>query len=326
MIVFVLLSLDLTTGQAAASSSPGSVQSTGAHTSGVKAGSVLWDFTHEHYLNYSLSGEFSEMVSTLNSNGYTIDSISNGINNVVLDNYDIVIINLGSNWNSAYSTEEADSLAAFVARGGSVLIQSENTNCPNSNLNEIVSRFEMNVGLGNPTDCITSFTSDPTYAAIFSGISQACGEAPGTVGAYGSSADIAWASGNTLMCGRCESNQGGVILVGDINIWDNSNIHTNDNEALLVNVFDWLSDPPCKPTGTEEGYGGHTRLRVWPSVAGDFVRVSLPSGHKRATVYNGAGAAVASFESGLNPVSGLEPGVYLIKAGNSCESFVVPGN
>jgi len=286
---------------------------------------VLWDQTHGPYLDYKLMGSYTTIYNDLVANGFTVDTTVIGVNNVNLNNYDIVVINLGSNWNSAYSAAEADSLLAFVNRGGSLLIQSENTGCPNGNLTQIANRFGMTVGTGACGDCFTSFTGNATYTPIFSGIASACGIATGSVGFAAPSEAIGWSSGVPLMVGRCEQNKGGVLLIGDINIWDNTYIGNNNNRALGLNVFNWLSAPPCAPTYLEAQEGAALPgdvLRVSPNPARNILRVSLPAGSEAATLFNCLGAPVMSLGQGEADISGLSSGVYFLRAGGQVKRVV----
>ncbi len=323
MLYFVLAFVDMSTGLQA-TESHGADTSVVCRSYGGKAGAVLWDQTHGVYLEYSLNGRFSSMRDTLMNHGYSFDTTVNGVNNESLDNYRIVVLNLGSNWNSAYTQEEADSVAAFVARGGSVLIQSENTGCPNSNLNLVVNTFEMSVGLGNPQTTMDSFSTNPTYSSMFTGVSSVTTQAPGQVGASGQSEEIAWFGGAPGVVGRCESDHGGVVLVSDINLWDNTNITNADNATMLINVFDWLSDPPCAPTSAGEKNSSSTQtLLVSPVPASQFLRVVLPVGLDHAVLYNSAGAPVMKLHQGRVDISCLAPGVYFLKAGDQSRPVII---
>jgi len=319
MVILLICAIDLSTGGEATATAPENAGP--VIPSGSKAGAVLWDYTHGIYCPsycYSLTDKYSMLASLLSANGYTLDTTRAGVNNVNLDLYKIVVISLSCNWNSAYSAAEADSLAAFVTRGGSVLIMSENTGCPNANLAQVVSRFGMTVGLGDPQACYSSFTANPTYASIFTGITpgNVCTAAPGAVGASSPSELIGWMASYGGMAGRCVQGQGGVILIGDFNHWDNDRLYNGDNDELALQVFSWLSSPPCKPTETEETPAPVKKLMVLPNPAGDFLMVTLPSGLEGATLYDITGAPVMRIRDGKNDLKDLRPGVYLLKAGD----------
>ena len=320
MIALLFCAIDLTTGQEAISTRPAEPHE--AQTSD-KAGAVLWDQTHGVYIDYRLMGSFSALYNLLISNGYTAETTVVGVNNLNLDVYRVVVLCLASNWNSAYSVAEADSLQAYVARGGSVLVMSDNTGCPNGNLTEVLNRFNMAAGLGTPGDCLSNSTTNPTYTPIFSGVSSACGSAAGTIGASSPSELIAWASGVGMMAGRCQNGQGGVVLIWDINIWDNSDIGGYNNATLALNTFNWLSNPPCSPTGSDEAPSRpESSLSVSPNPCAGYLDVILPSGCEAATLFNALGAPVMSLGQGEADISGLAGGVYFLRAGNQVKRVV----
>ncbi|MEO0249888.1 MAG: hypothetical protein ABIN58_10225, partial [candidate division WOR-3 bacterium] len=271
MILVLLLVTDLTTGQEVSLSLAPAISTDQPAAASGKAGGVLWDQTHGVYLDYRLNGSFSILRDTLIARGYTPETTAAGVNNIDLSPYRVIVLCLASNWNSPYTSAEADSLVAFVNRGGSLVVMGDNTGCPNGNLTPVLTRFNMLAGVGTPGDCITSTTANPIYTS-------ACGSASGTISASSPSEVIAWSSGNPLMAGRCENNKGGVFLVGDINIWDNSDIYNYNNMTLMKNVFDWASSPPCRPTDAAESPEPRPGLRVSPNPVKDFLSMSLPAG------------------------------------------------
>lgn len=210
---------------------------------------------HGIFLNYSLEGSYSTLRTILEAQGYTFTTTTAGVNNIDLSPYRIIVICLGSNWYSTYTADEAETLVAFVNRGSSLLIISENTACPNGNLTQITNRFNFTVGLGNPQSCYSSFSINPTYSSIFVGISSGnhCTDAPGAVGASAPSETIGWMGSPAGAAGRCESGKGGVLLISDANHWDINNLYDGtQNDLFALQVFAWLSSPPCSPTGTDE--------------------------------------------------------------------------
>lgn len=322
-MLVLLIAMDLTTGQEVFPFSLAPIVSSEQKVAADgKAGGVLWDQTHGIYLDYRLNGWFSILRDTLIARGYALDTTVAGVNNIDLSPYRIIVICLGSAWNSPYSSAEADSLVSFVNRGGSLVVMGDNTGCPNPNLTPVLSRFNMSAGLGSPGDCITSTTANPVYTPIFVGVSSACGTATGTIGASSPSEVIAWSSGDPLMAGRCESNKGGVLLVGDINFWDNTYIYNHNNMTLMKNVFAWLSSPPCLPTDAAEPSGPWPSLRVSPNPVKDFLSLSLPPGAERAVLYNAAGVPVAKLYPGDNDLRGLSEGVYFLRAGDQTKRLV----
>ncbi len=323
MILALLATVNLTTGQEVLPSSVAPIVSSENNASlNGKAGAILWDYTHGIYLSYNLDQWYSTLRSTLEGQGYSFTTTTGGIHNMNLSPFRIIVICLGSAWNSAYSSVEADSLVAFVDRGGSLLVMGDNTGCPNANLTPVLSRFNMLSGTGGCGDCFTSTTGNPTYTAIFSGVSQACGVATGSISASSPSEVIGWVSGVPLMAGRCETNKGGVLLIGDINQWENAYIGNVDNLQFLVNTFAWLSNPPCMPTDAAESPEYKPGLRISPNPVKDFLSLALPAGTESATLYNAAGIPVARLYAGNNDLRELPEGVYLLMVGDQTRRVV----
>jgi hypothetical protein len=321
MILAILLAINLTTGREV---SPFASSGNDAIPNDKTIG-VLWDYTHGLYCPgpcYSLEARYTQLVSILNGQGYTFTTTTAGVNNIDLSPFRIIVLCLGSAWNSAYTAAEADSLVSFVNRGGSLLVLSDNTSCPNGNLNPVLSRFNMTAGVGGAGDCFTSTTANPIYTPIFSGVSQACGVATGAISASSPSEVIAWTSGTPLMAGRCESNKGGVLLIGDINHWENDFIGNGDNIRFMINVFNWLAWPPCLPTDAAESPGLRPSLCVSPNPFRDIVSLGLPAGAEGALLYNPAGLPVARLFAGENDLRELPDGVYFIKYGDQIRRLV----
>lgn len=323
MILTILVAVNLTTGQEISPLSVAHITAANhdASVSG-KAGGVLWDQTHGIYLDYRLNGSYTILRDTLIGRGYIPETTVAGVNNIDLSPYRIIVLCLGSAWNSAYSSAEADSLVAFVNRGGSLVIMGDNTGCPNANLAPVLSRFNMTAGVGAAGNCFTSTTANPTYTPIFSGVSQACGVATGSISASSPSEVIAWTSGTPLMAGRCEDNKGGVLLIGDINHWGNDYINNVDNIQFLINVFGWLASPPCLPTDAAESPGPRPLLRVSPNPVRDFLSLSFPPGTESTLLYNAVGVPVARLYAGNNDLRELPEGVYLLRVGEQTRRVV----
>ena len=101
---------------------------------------VLWDLTHGVYFTYEPTGDYSELVAMLASNAYVVSTTAAGIDNVDLAPYDIIVICLGSAWDSPYTASEVTAIQSFVARGKGVFVMAENANTPNANIQPITKR------------------------------------------------------------------------------------------------------------------------------------------------------------------------------------------
>jgi len=193
---------------------------------------VLWDTTHGEYLGYGPNDKFTELVAQLADSGYTIVTWGNGVNNIDLSPYDVIVIAVGSNWYSVYTQVEVDSLLSYynqehkrvvltgdmnfcdniynnyvdnipftdnvfdwLATTGGILIMGENTNCPNVNINPVANAFHMTAGIMtiSPADLyFSNFAPHP----IFNGIAQVYYRLAGSLSATSPAQTVAWTDNN----------------------------------------------------------------------------------------------------------------------------------
>ena len=201
-------------------------------------GAVLWDLSHGVYHPYDPSGEFSSLVSLLSGKGYTVNTADAGILNIDLNQYGVLVICLGSAWNSAYSTDEVAAINSFVQNGGGLLVMGDNTECPNENINPVAQAFGTTCGLSNlyPSDLNVN---DLTPHPIFDGVSEFFMRAAGEVRGVPPSEEVAWTdSKGTITVTTLGS--GRVVVTGDFNFFGNDYIFYVDNQLLAENIFDWL--------------------------------------------------------------------------------------
>lgn len=212
-------------------------------------GNVLWDLTHGVTGNYQPSGSYSSLVSLLNNSGFTIATTDVGLNNVDLSDYQIVVVNLGSAWNSVYTSSEVSAIEAFVQNGGGLLILGDNANTPNANINPVAQAFGTTVGVSylSPNDLyITNLDNHP----IFNGVSEIYYRAAGEVTGSSPSELVAFDPSNKGAVTAAEVGAGRVVVLGDINGFDNTYIPNSDNQLFAENTFNWLStsSSSCTPS------------------------------------------------------------------------------
>jgi len=210
---------------------------------------VLWDTYHGINAGYSPADKFSDMKIYLESFGYTIHESARGIMAEDLTDYCVVVICLGSAWFSPYSTAEADTIEAYVNAGGSLLVFGENPTPPNSNINPITLRFGVRCGIAltSPTDLTcTRFASHQ----IFIGISSFYQEDGGPLAVTLPSVEACWEDppkarpvGTTAEIGF-----GKVVILGDINSFDDTRLPMADNTLFCFNIFNWLCPIDAQPT------------------------------------------------------------------------------
>jgi hypothetical protein len=198
---------------------------------------VLWDLTHGVYLQYEPSGAFSNLVAMLNANSYNVTTTTSGIDNIDLSAYDVLVICMGSSWDSAYTPSEVAAAVDFVAGGGGILILGDNASVPVGNINPIAQAFGTTVGVLNisPSDL---YFSNFIAHEIFNGVSQLYYRAAGELGYTDPSILAAWTDldePTVTLVDPCR-----VIVTGDMNCADNTYMLADD-ATFLMNVFQCLA-------------------------------------------------------------------------------------
>jgi hypothetical protein len=226
---------DPTTGEMAFLAPPKELETLSSVASG---GNVLWDLTHGVLLGYEPSGDYSSLVSLLGSTGYSLSTTSAGVDNVNLSDFDVVVVNLGSAWNSAYTTSEVSALVDFVQNGGGLLIMCDNTSTPNSNVNPVAQAFGTTCGVSNSQELITNLSPH----SIFEGVSEIDMTVfAGEVTTVSPSQLVAFDSVAKGVVSVAEDAAGKVVVVGDINLWADAEIAMSDNQLFAERTFHWLS-------------------------------------------------------------------------------------
>lgn len=199
---------------------------------------VLWDLTHGVYLFYEPAGDYSDMVALLAANGYVTATTNAGIDNIDLSIYDVVVICMGSSWDSPYTAVEVQALEDFMTQGGAVLVMSENSDCPNGNINPITQPFGVTCGVGYPMPH-DLYYSDFTPHQVFNGVTTLRHRASGELTAIGPGVPIAWTDADEEMVAIVEPCQ--MIVTADSNFCDNDYLTEVDNQQFLLNIFECLA-------------------------------------------------------------------------------------
>jgi hypothetical protein len=207
---------------------------------------VLWDTTHGIYMNYAPAFRYSTLASVLDNQACTITTTSAGVNNAALADYDVLVVNLGSSWNSAYTPDEVNAITSFVNSGKGLLIMGDNTGCPNANIHPVSQVFGTTTGNGDMSDAITNFVAHP----ITNGISHVSFAAGGTLTATPPSTTVGWDIDGRNAINSVDSKK--VVILGDVNLFENSDIGSNDNQKFAENIFNYLCTSEQKPISTPE--------------------------------------------------------------------------
>lgn len=199
---------------------------------------VLWDLTHGVYLGYEPAGRYSDLVAMLAADGYVTTTTAAGIHNIDLSPYEIIVIGLGSAWNTPYTAPEVAAIQDFMSLGGGVLVMGDNADCPNANINPVTQAFGVTCGLNVilPYDL---FFTDFASHEIFDGISTVHYRAAGEISAGVPGVPIAWTDAGEETIASVEYCQ--MIVAGDCNFCENDYLGSEDNAQLMLNVFECLA-------------------------------------------------------------------------------------
>lgn len=203
---------------------------------------VLWDTSHGVHLGYQPSGHYQGLVNRLAGYGFSVDSTSNGF---LVDDpagYDVIVVCLGSAWDTAYSAAEVWQIVDYVNAGGGLLILGDNTDCPNPNIQPVADGFGIGLGLSSisPGD---DYTSNLAAHPIFDGVSEIYMEDAGEISAGGASSLVAWQEGTGLgLVAAGTSGSGRVVALGDMNTFAQEEYYgLVDNKLFSVNTFQYLA-------------------------------------------------------------------------------------
>ncbi len=201
---------------------------------------ILWDLTHGVYLTYEPSGKYADLTAQLAGEGFDMETTDLGVNNIDLTPYEMIVIAVGSSWNSTYTGAEVTAIENFVNAGGGLLVMGDNPGCPNGNINPVSTVFGVTCGVstGEPSDIyFTDFISH----AIFDGIGTIYYRYAGAVSASPPASEAAWSPNySDVMIGLVETSPR-VVVLSDMNIFDSSYYSIADNIAFSLNLFHWLA-------------------------------------------------------------------------------------
>ena len=172
--------------------------------------------------------------------GFTITTTTNGVTNANLASYNIVVVNLGSSWNSTYTAAEVTALNTFVQNERRTLILGKNTACPNGNINPVAQQFGVTCG-------VSEFSTDDLYLTnlqsgqpVFSGVDTVYMHSAGELTVTSAASLIARDANGKGAIAIALAGSGRVLVTGDINLFDDSYISIADNLVFAGNVFNWL--------------------------------------------------------------------------------------
>ncbi|HPG41694.1 MAG TPA: hypothetical protein PLP19_20565 [bacterium] len=202
----------------------------------------LWDLTHgvhDYYIPLPTS-RYSKLLKTLYNSDFAYRSCAYLLSVAeVLSRYKILVICIGTAWCSPYLEEEIVLIKEYVQNGGGLLILADSLNAPNENIAGLAQEFGINIAVsGIPQASISTF---PENNELFSGLESinlfGIGELTVGTGATIVARDIA----NRGCVATAEYGAGRVVVIGDMNLFENIHLNIFGNQHFLVNVFEWLS-------------------------------------------------------------------------------------
>ena len=223
----------------------------------LESGNILWDTTHGLGGPYDPSGLYSDLAGSLASTGNSITVTDQGVDNVDLSPFCVLVVSVGSAWLTPYTSSEVAAITTFVADGGGLLVLSDNDGTPSGpNLNPVTEAFGTTVAVSYPQPSDLYFTDFAAHE-IFTGVNELYYRASGEIEGVAPSVEVAWTDNAETMIAVVDPYS--VVVTADMNFCTNTYIGMADNEAFILNVFTWLCSGPV---GTE--------TRSWSDVKAMF--------------------------------------------------------
>lgn len=201
-------------------------------------GDVLWDITHGVYLNYDPAGQYSVLAGLLADAGMPVTVTDQGVDNIDLSPYCVLVIASGSAYDSPYTASEVAAINQFVTDGGGLLVLAENGGTTAvENLGPVASSFGTTI-IDVTVDPLDTYISNFAAHEIFTGIDEILFRACGVLEASAPSVAVAWTANEEAVVTVVDPHQ--VVIAADSNFCDNTYLVETDNQAFILNVFDWL--------------------------------------------------------------------------------------
>ena len=199
------------------------------------AGVILWDISHGPLEGYHLEGNYSDFARRFGMIGYELHQGEEPIGIASLWDIDILVISALSNQNEAYSVEEVERIASFVAGGGGVVILADNSESHPENLDIILEQFDFISAIDDEIGDLVSFADHPLFEDV-ERIVFVDGSAV-NVTEEGTAENIAFDEEDRSGVALNESMSGKVVLIGDADLWVNDFIDWQNNNRFALNVF-----------------------------------------------------------------------------------------
>lgn len=204
-----------------------------------RPGLVLWDLSHgpresETGVFYDLDGMYSQLNNLLEENDITLVPNHDPLEEIDLDRYSMIVIAMPSAIGQSYTPTEAEVIAQFINRGGSLLILAETPGFTNR-INELTNYLGIDVGQSIISESPLILGDHPIFqnvdqvSFVFNGGSLSINNDQAQA--------IAWQDGLDAIA-AIEDHLGKVVVVGDSNLFDNRGLYRN--QQFVLNLFRWL--------------------------------------------------------------------------------------
>lgn len=241
-----------------------------------------WDVSHTPFEDYHPDGEYNQLISLLEQNGFTQVEGNESIIEQGLWDVDILVISILSNYEDHYTFEEVERIVSFVNGGGGLIVLGDNSVSNPENIAPVLEPFHMLSAQGddleNPDNLMDHL--------LFQGVASIAFHNGGAVEGDEQDGAFVIARDNNGLGGIVfkENLRGSVLLFGDADFWTNGMLNQLSNSLLAMNSFN-LSDR------TREG-------RI--NVNDQHVRVFLPSGYSTVQSINILNVGEAALEVGFD--------------------------
>jgi hypothetical protein len=195
----------------------------------------IWDNTFTHYTD----NRYTIMRNNLVNHGYIFDKLyPTGSDTFTMQNlspYDLVIVNLPD---VNVSASEVNTLSNWVQNGGGLLALGDQYVFDGSkNLNYLFTPYDLQLINDNAGPTQDTSFEHPTIE----GCTTLTMAVPSEVN-YSNNAYPLWGSSTTdIGIAAQEYGEGRIVLLADINIFDNTRISATDNLQFNINVVNWLT-------------------------------------------------------------------------------------
>ncbi|MFW9849786.1 MAG: hypothetical protein ACFFF4_11640 [Candidatus Thorarchaeota archaeon] len=214
-------------------------------------GRILFDLTHQPYYGVDswdaalsdFDTKFEDWRAALVNRSYTFDklwpSASGNLTAENLQDYDMLIaLCPGLNYTSA----EVQAVMNWVSAGGGLLAFGEqNTGIlldHRANMNYLLNGVGLQVNAtNNIVGTLDSFATFPTSEFVAT-LTYA---AAGVVDTSGAAIPIVTSDNGDVFAGATDYNNGRIILVNDINVFDVDRLYLSNNRKFAINIANWLT-------------------------------------------------------------------------------------